>query len=92
MNLEFLLQKAVRMRCCSAPKNTVYIYSVSNKNSLPPQSKLCMSEKIKTPTGSPFNSTYLLKSSVDSVSSNGVTINLKKEGPKKKDSKALKYL
>ena len=53
-----------------------------------------MSEKkMKAPTGSPFNSTALLKSPVVSVPSNGVTNNLKKEGQKKKkDSKAPKYL
>ena len=52
---------------------------------LPPQRKLCMSEKkMKTPTGSPFNSTSLLKSPAVNVPSNGVTNYLKKEGRKKR--------
>ena len=56
----------------------------------PPQRKLCMSEKkMKTPTGSPFNSTSLLKSPAVRVLSNGVTNHLKKEGRKKKKTQKL---
>ena len=56
----------------------------------PSQRKLCISEKkMKTPTGSPFNSTSLLKSPVVSVPSNDVTNNLKKEGRKKKWTQKL---
>ena len=46
-------------------------------------------KKMKTSTGSPFNSTFLLKSPVVSVPSNGVTNNLKKEGRKKKRTQKL---
>ena len=47
-----------------------------------------MSEKkMETPTGSPFNSTSLLKSPAVSVPSDGVTNHLKKEGRKKKTQK-----
>ena len=41
-------------------------------------------KKMKTSTGSPFNSTSLLESPVVSVSSNGATNNSKKEGRKKR--------
>ena len=53
-----------------------------------PQRKLCMSEKNKNTnrTGSPFNFTSLLKSSVVSVPSNGTT---KKKGRKKKRTQKL---
>ena len=56
-----------------------------------PEKTMHVKKKMKTPTGSLFNSTFLLKSAVVSVSSNGVTNNLKKTS-KKKDSKAPKYL
>ena len=46
-------------------------------------------KKIKTSTGSPFNSTSLLKSPVVSVPSNGATNTLKKEGRKKKKTQKL---
>ena len=49
-------------------------------------------KKMKTPTGSPFNSTSLLKSPAVSVLSNGVTNQLKKKKVEKKESKAPKYL
>ena len=50
-------------------------------------------KKMKTSTGSPFNSTYLLESPVVSVLSNGATNNLKKKVErKKKTQKAPKYL
>ena len=56
---------------------------------LPRKNYACQKKKMKTPTGSPFNSTSLLKSPVVNVSSNGVTNNLKKRRSKgKKDSKA----
>ena len=47
---------------------------------------------MKAPTGSPFNSTALLKSLVVSVPSNGVTNNLKKEGRKKKRTQKLQNI
>ena len=56
----------------------------NNDSPPPPQRTLCMSEKMKTPTGSPFNSTSLLKSPAVSVPSNGVTNNLKKKVKRKK--------
>ena len=49
----------------------------------------CQNKKMKTPIGSLFNSTSLLKSPVVSVPSNGVTNNLKKEGRKKKRTQKL---
>ena len=48
-----------------------------------------LEKKIITPTGSPFNSTSLLKSPVVSVPSNGVTNNLKKKSRKKKRTQKL---
>ena len=56
----------------------------------PPQKKLCMSEKkMKTSTGSPFNSTSLLESPVVRVPCNGATNNLKKGRKKKKKTQKL---
>ena len=49
-------------------------------------------KKMKTSTGSPFNSTSLLESPVVSVPSNGATNNLKMKVKRKKDSKAPKCL
>ena len=45
--------------------------------------------KMKIPTSSMYNSTSLPKSSVVNVSSNDVTNNLKKKGPKKKMTQNL---
>ena len=64
-------------------------------NDSPPSQKKTMPvrKKMKTSTGSPFNSTSMLENPVVSVPSNGVTNNLKKRRSKeKKDSKASKYL
>ena len=55
---------------------------------LPRENYTCQ-KKMKTLTGSPFNSTSLLKSPVVSAPSNGVTNNLKKEGRKKKRTQKL---
>ena len=49
-----------------------------------PEKTMHVRKKMKTSTGSPFNSISLLKSPVVSVPSNGATNNLKKEGRKKK--------
>ena len=70
------------------------MYRVPNNDRPPlPRKNYACQKKMKTLTGSPFNSTSLLKSPVVSASSNGATNNLKKEGrKKKKDSKAPKYL
>ena len=59
---------------------------------LPQKKNMHVRKKMKTSTVSPFNSTSLLESPVVSVPSNGTTNNLKKEGRKKKNSKAPKYL
>ena len=56
--------------------------------SLPRENYACQ-KKMNTPTGSPFNSTSLLKSPVVSVPSNDVTNNLKKEGRMKKRTQKL---
>ena len=69
------------------------LYRVPNNDSPPSSEKTVhVRKEVKIPTCSRFNSTSLLKSSIFSVSSNGVTNNLKKEGRIKKDSKAPKYL
>ena len=47
-----------------------------------PAKTMHVRKKMKTSTGSPFNSTSLLKSSIFSVPSNGVTNRLKKLGAK----------
>ena len=64
------------------------VYRVpNNDNPRSPEKTMHVRKKMKTPTGSPFHSTSftsLLKSPVDSVPSNDVTNNLKKEGRKKK--------
>ena len=68
----------------------VQIYRVPNNDSPPPQKKtMHVIKKMKTSTGSPFNSTSLLESPVVSVPSNGATNNLKKEGWKKKETQKL---
>ena len=54
-----------------------------------PRENYACQKKKKTPTGSPFNSTSLLKSPVVSILSNDVTNNLKKEGRKKKRTQKL---
>ena len=54
-----------------------------------PEKTIHVRKKMKTPTGSPFNSTSLLKSPVVSVPSNGATNNLKKEGRNKKRTQKL---
>ena len=54
-----------------------------------PEKTVHVRKKMKTPTGSPFNSTSLLKSPAVSVPSNGVTNHLKKEGRKKKKIQKL---
>ena len=61
-----------------------------NNDSLPsPEKNYACQKKMKTSTGSPFNSTSLLESPVVSVLSNGVTNNLKKGGRKKKKTEKL---
>ena len=52
-----------------------------------PEKTVHVRKKMKTPTGSPFNSTSLLKSPAVSVPSNGVTNHLKKGRKKKKTHK-----
>ena len=54
-----------------------------------PRKNYACQKKMKTSTGSPFNSTSLLENSVVSVPSNGATNNLKKEGRKKKKTQKL---
>ena len=67
------------------------MYRVPNNDSPPsPEKTMHVRNKMKTPTGSPFNSTSLLKSPVASVLSNGITNNLKKEGRKKKELKSYR--
>ena len=68
----------------------ITIYRVPNNDSPPlPRKNYACQKKMKTSTGSPFNSTSLLESPVFMVSTNRANINIKKNVERKKKTQRL---